>query len=293
MDEKTSHSKSLVLISDTTFYPIYFKQKLADDYTVTPLAASGFEITDLKYIFSDLVVIDEKPFGENLFRLITEIRRTNHYQDKPILVITGKLKKAHIDRLIKAGVNDFLREPLEDKEILDKLKNVGKYHEMSAKLHSLAGKMTPMSKEKTRSLKNRFLLNRYALDPIKKKLQEGGYISVLALCIDQENLLTEAIYEEMCHFVRAALASEDLLFALNLSHFLIILDETSAKKGLMIAERLKNDVLSRSFGDEQFTLSIGLCAQKRPPHTSINEMINDAKNAALKAKESGNCIKMG
>ncbi len=285
--------KSLVLITDTTYYPIYFKQKLSDLYSITPLAANDFEIKDLKYIFSDLVVIDDKAFGEGIFRLITEIRRTNHYQDKPILIITEKLKKTHIKRLIKAGANDFLREPLEDAEIQLKLKNVEKYQQMSAKLLHLAEKMSILPEEKTPTLKHRFLLNRYALDPIKKKIEQGSPLSILAISIDQEGHITETINEEMCHLIKTLLSPEDHLFALSINHLLLILDEASAKKGLMIAERVKHEVSSRSFNDRKFTLSIGLCMQKKPPYTSINEMINDAKNAALQAKKTGNCIKLG
>ena len=51
--------KSLALITDTTFYPIYFKKKLEEFYFITPLSSQDFELDDLKFVFADVIVIDD------------------------------------------------------------------------------------------------------------------------------------------------------------------------------------------------------------------------------------------
>lgn len=293
MSEENKPKKSLALITDTTYYPIYFKKKLDELYHITPLDAQGFTLEDLKFVFADVIVIDDKSFDSNIFKLLTQIRRMPNYHDKPIIIITAKLKKTHIDLLIKAGANDFIREPLEDKDVLDRLKNVEKYQVMSSKLHALAGKMTS-SKDTTSSLKDRFLLNKIALQPIYRTIKEGGYISVMFISVDQKQRLTEQGFDEMSNYLKLSLKDDDLLFALGSGIFLIICDNTAAKKGFMIAESLKNDVSSKEFstanGKEKFTLSIGIAAQKKPPYQDLKDMIRDAKNATIIAEEKGNQV---
>ena len=292
MPDNTS-SKTLGLITDTTFYPIYFKQKFEGLYHISPLSSKEFEIKDLKFLFADVIVIDDQFFGDGIFRLLTEIRRMSHYQDKPIIIITGKLRKTHIDRLIKAGANDFIREPIEDQDVLDRLKDVEKYQVMSAKLHSIAGKMTPLPISEG-SLKNRFLMNRDALAPIQKSIKEGGYLVAMSASIDQEHRLCDISYEEITNFIKMSIRKDDIFFAIGGGKFIVFFDNTSSKKGFMIAESLKDDVSSRSFrtntGEEKFTLSIGLAPQKKPPYIDVKEMINDARNAATRAKEMGNQV---
>lgn len=293
MLEDKDTKKSLALITNATYFPIYFKKKLDAIYHITPVDAQDFTLEDIKFIFADVIVIDDKPFGNEIFKLLTQIRRMPNYHDKPIIIITAKLKKSYIDLLIKAGANDFIREPLEDKDVLDRLKNVEKYHEMSSKLHTLAGKMTSSSEVHT-TLKDRFLLNKLALQPMHRTIKEGGYICVMFLSVDQKMRLTEEGFNDMTNHLKVSVRNDDLLFAIGHGVFLVMLDNTAAKKGFMIAQSLKDDVSSNKFsaqsGKEAFTLSIGMAAQTKPPYKDLSYMIRDAKNALTLAEKNGNQI---
>lgn len=284
---------TLVIISDTAYYPIFLRQSLSDTYHIYPLSASDFTMNQALGLSIDVIIIDDRSFGDEIFTLCREFRKRIHFHNLPILIITSKLRKAYIDRLIKAGANDFIREPLEKEDLLDKLQDVEKYRQIQGKLVGIHDTLAP-SKGLGSSLKNRFLLDRAAMTPIIKTINEGSPVCVIAIFIDQGDEIPPVLHEAINSFFKSQLRKGDLLYPLGHSNYLILLNQTSIRGAHLIAENMKEAISLNEFIDEdrpiKITLSIGIAGQKRPPYANINEMIIDAKNALMKAKEVGNQI---
>lgn len=285
---------TIAIISDTAYYPIFLRQYLGELYHIYPCQSSNFVINNILGVGIDVLIIDDRSFNHEIFSLCREFRKRVEFHNLPILIITSKLRTAYIDRLIKAGANDFIREPLEKEDVLTKLKDVEKYRQVQGKLvgikESLSHEKSPLT-----SLKTRFLLNRAPMERILKTLASGGPLCMVVMSIDQTNTLSNPLQERIDSFLKSQLRPNDLFYSLGQLKYLVMLDQTTIREGFLLAEQLKNALSLNEFTDEdgrviKLTLSIGIAGQKRPPYATINEMIKDAKKALLRAREVGNQI---
>lgn len=288
-------SQTLAIITDASYYPIYFKQKFGDLYYISPLSVTDFELKDLKFLYAHIIIIDDQAFGEDIFTLISHIRRMPHYHDKPILIITTKLKRAYIDRLIKAGANDILREPLVDEVVAKCLHDVEKRKKISEKLYTIATNMTSLSSSQTEEpIKQHFFFDKESMRPFQEAICNNAPLVTLVIEVDQLKLLNNEHHEALTALLKASFTPKDLFLVLGQGRYIAFLSAISSRKGFMIAQSLKDDVSSASLtsakGDVQVTLSIGLAAQKKPPYASLREMVVAARDACLIAKKEGNSV---
>jgi PleD family two-component response regulator len=282
---------TVVLISDTPFYPLFFKKHLGELYHFYLVSASTFRMEQVNNFSFALVVIDDSDLGENVFSLCREFRKRAEFSSIPILVITRQLKKAYLDRLILAGANDFIREPLDEEDLKERFTDVEKYRSLQGKLDGVSSHFFHFPGEDP-DLHTHYLVNKVALNPIITTIKEGGLLCVGMLSIDQSHRLGPGSSDEIGKFLKSQLRSNDILFSLGLGSYMFFLDQTSSKSGFLIAETLRDAIYFNKFevaGEmRSFTVSVGVAGQKRPPYESIKAMMMDAKTALMRAKAVGN-----
>jgi len=291
--DRTSVLPTAVIIASLPYYPLFFRHTLANFYHIFPIQSQEFTFSELENLTPAIIIIEDGYFKKTIFRLCREFRKRSQFHNTPILVITKHLKKSYTDKLIKSGANDFLIEPLEENDIIEQLKDFEKYKEMQKKLDTVVGNIGSF-KEASEYLKDRFLLNKQALIPIHRAIENKEYISVLFISTDQDHQLTNPLAEQITGKIKYCIRPTDFLMSLGEGNYLIILTKTTSKNSFYIAERIKDEVCLKRFDREKtrakFTLSIGMASQKKPPYQTLNEMLIDAKNALTRAQEVGNQI---
>jgi PleD family two-component response regulator len=282
---------TVVLISDSPFYPLFFRKHFYEKYHFYLVGASTFNITQVLGFSFALVIIDDSDLKDRVFSICREFRKRAEFSSIPLLVITRQLKKTYLDRLIKAGANDFIREPLDETDVKERLKDVEKYRSLQEKLDGVSSHFFHLPQEDP-DLNTHYLVNKLALDPILKRVKMGGLLCIGVVSIDQAHRLGLASSEEIGKFIRSQLRLNDVFFPLSLGSYMFFLDQTSSRSGFLIAETIRDGICFNKFeaGGEMrsFTVSIGLAGQKHPPYENINAMMIDAKNALIKAKSVGN-----
>lgn len=229
----------ILLISSDESKITFFKRALKDSfYFITALeGTAGKEL--LKNMLVDLIILDGKL--NDVFSLASEIRKISGCAEIPLLLLTNILKKTFLDQAFKAGINDFLNEPLDAEEIYQRLSVVLKARSVQKKTRSVASQLkTPVVAEPHEPIHKGFVFN---ADMFK------GPKPLTILMID-----TEATPPVLPGFLKRHLRGLDTLVPQGKNKFLILLPKTSERAGIAIADTVKRDADK----DLELNLSIGI-----------------------------------
>ena len=255
----------------------------------------------------DCVIIDEKTPSIPLVTFCKKIRALKTYENLPILIITGQLKKSFANEMISAGANDFLREPLDQDEFFLRLQMMEERRSTEKKtipliyhLHRKEGEITP--------LKERILLDNRAAKMISEAINQGHSISLVMLEIDQYENIARTEGEEIANFLYSAfhahlekqIRHQDLLFRQKEGKFIIVLPKTSGRAAFFIAENIEETLETELFSinekEIKVTVSMGIAnlegnkkIEKSSPY-NLNRLLDAAMLCLLEAKQTGNTI---
>ena len=227
----------------------------------------------------DVTIIDgslEKPF-----EISSEIKQKLLKRTAPILLITGKLKRAYIQRLAAAGANGFIREPLEEQDLIERIQEAEKFQTLGKKLEEVADTAlhTP---SKTGDITQKLFLDKSLLEPFYATIKMGKPISLLAIAIEYSDK-HEFTEQQITQIINRIINPSDLLIPLSHGKYALILNHTQPKEALFLAETLR-DVITHTL---HISIAIGITSQKKPPYANIHDMIFDAKKALLTAEQKG------
>lgn len=277
---KENHA-TLLLITNSTYYPIFFRHYLPNYYTAVSSASFTFE--DLELIKPTCIIIDDQPFKETIFELCIQLRKRKAFQHTPLLIITGKLKRVYIQRLAGAGVNGFIREPLEEQDLVERIQDAEKFQNLGKKLGGVADTAlhTP-SPQTLGSTMQKLFLDKGHLEPFYATIKAGKPISLLAISVEYSDK-HEFTEQQITQIIKCVINPVDLLIPLSHGKYVLILNHTPPKEALFIAETLR-DVIVHTL---HISITIGIASQKKPPYANIHDMIFDAKKALLTAEQKG------
>lgn len=72
----------------------------------------------------DLLLLDWNMPRLNGLELVQKLRSMDEYQKLPIIMITSEAAKYNVIEAVKAGVNDYLIKPIQDKDLMKKIEQV-------------------------------------------------------------------------------------------------------------------------------------------------------------------------
>ncbi|MBN2617861.1 MAG: response regulator [Spirochaetales bacterium] len=82
----------------------------------------AFNILEREHV--DLLLVDWNMPHLNGLDLVKELRILPKYKNLPIIMITSEAAKYNVIEAVKAGVNDYLVKPVDDKKLLLKIEQV-------------------------------------------------------------------------------------------------------------------------------------------------------------------------
>lgn len=269
---------TLLLITDSSFYPIFFRHHLTD-YQIVVVHPDAC----MDGVKPNFIVIDDQRVKHSILDLCSHLR--NAFHNVPILVITAQLKKSYATELTNVGVNGFIREPLEKGDLFEQLEKAKHYRVLEEKMDVLADTISEHST--SLDLRQKIVLNKNLLDPIYETLKRQKPLSLIALAVDDSDT-HEFTDKHITETIKRIIEKKDPLFSLGHGKYLLILDHTPLREAIFIAETLK-DVITHTM---HIAVSMGIASQKKPPYANIHDMIGDAKKALLEAQKRGTIIEI-
>ena len=94
-----------------------------EGYEVTP-AFSGEDCLSLAQQQDfDLVLMDISLPGIDGKEATQRLRQTDSYRDKPIIALTAHAIKGEDEEIMQSGVNELITKPLDEEQLLERLKS--------------------------------------------------------------------------------------------------------------------------------------------------------------------------
>ncbi len=246
-----------------------------------------------------IVLIDSDMPGISGYELCRGIRK-NHGNSVYIILRTTKEDLFSRELAADEGADDFLIEPVNDKEILARVETGRKMKQLQEKLDE-TGKALAML-EVTDSLTGVYNKRRTD-DEIDREMERARRyarpLSILLVDIDGFRSLNEAhgraagdrTLEEIARVLRLSTRATDSVGRYGAEEFAVILPETEQEKAMGAAEKLRKIIAQTAIaaGDKSVhvTVSIGVATFVENNYASVGEFSAAANQALAQAKAAG------
>ena len=258
----------------------------------------------------DFLIFDEKIAGDQLEPFLEKVHQLNEYEKLPVLMITRSLKKAFVNQMREKGVLAFIREPLDEQEILSSLRKCDPKAQMEQKVSNMSLRIPNVSFDPELDFKTRYLLNDQASAKIKMILKEKETLSLLMLELEDFHEMMKTTSPQIASDalnqvdtkIEETIRPQDMMLSLGGGKYMIILPKTSNAAAMVMAEDLQNgiEMMPIKLGDTfaHMRLLIGVANRKLEDMEENNQsieqldrLVNVAKGHLIESKHSGGQIK--
>ena len=246
-----------------------------------------------------IVVVDADMPNVSGYQLCSQIRQA-HGSDLYLILRTTKDELFSRELNVDDGADDFLIEPLTDKEILARVETGRKMKELQQKLIetnkslALLETMDPLTGACNK---------KQAESEIRREMERsrryGAPVSLVLLNIDGFRLLNDKlgraagdrVLEELARILKLSTRTTDTVGRYGGEEFALVLPETSIEKAIGAAEKIRRVIEQTAIavGDKtvHITVSCGVVAFENNNFASMDDLVAAAKEAVAKAKTNG------
>lgn len=283
-----------ILIVDDSETSILYLQMILRDYEVI-FALNGKEMWErLNESSPSLILMDVMLPDVNGYELVQQLSKTEKYKDIPIIFQTAKSSSDDLEKGFESGAIDYIRKPVDKKELKARVKSVLKIKELENQLYlkSITDYLT--------GIYNR----RYFFEIAAKHLQFcqslGKNLSIALLDVDFFKKINDTYGHDAGDFVLKKFAEiigltkrpKDILARYGGEEFILLFFETDKKDALEILLSIQNAIVNEVilFNEMEIkcTFSCGLVGlQEFAGNLRIDDLIRDADKRMYIAKQTG------
>lgn len=283
-----------ILIVDDSETSILYLQMILRDYEVI-FALNGKEMWErLNESSPSLILMDVMLPDVNGYELVQQLSKTEKYKDIPIIFQTAKSSSDDLEKGFESGAIDYIRKPVDKKELKARVKSVLKIKELENQLYlkSITDYLT--------GIYNR----RYFFEIAAKHLQFcqslGKNLSIALLDVDFFKKINDTYGHDAGDFVLKKFAEiigltkrpKDILARYGGEEFILLFFETDKKDALEILLSIQNAIVNEVilFNEMEIkcTFSCGLVdLQEFAGNLRIDDLIRDADKRMYIAKQTG------
>jgi diguanylate cyclase (GGDEF)-like protein len=306
---KANYSFPVMLVITSDKKKVTFlKRTLRDSFYVIE-AISGQDGLDwFKNTAIDCIILDEKVEDIPPLEFCKKVRKTKDLAEIPIILITSNLKKSFIFQALNEGVTDFLRPPLDELEVNQRIAVAVKSLEVQKKMSTLAGALKKTKTQEHTTLEARFLLNELILKQITAARKKDLPLALLLVEVDEYPDLhkkwsapvLEEVLGQLSALIGKKIRTQDHLYSLGVGKFLILFPKTSKTAAIEIAKTIQIEVASTLFETKKVSLSLTVsmgmvsfetaAAKEQDAYDQFDRILTRVHGALEKAKETGNKI---
>ncbi len=291
---------TLLLISDNPSIQQWLKKHLEGQFYIIDAARKALALEIAQYAELNFIILDSHFEECDPLELSKELRQINTVT--PILLITGRLKKAFRDAALDAGITDFLNDQLAIEELETRIATGRKAAVSRIKTTELSSHIKGIQTPTTQDFfKNKVLLNEKALRLLADMKKQKDSIVLLLVRIDhfQEMLTnvglieTEELLLPLSNRFHRTLRPNDLLIPSSNGLFIVLLPHTTIEESNKIAEQLRRIAQQEPFLLHQQALHLTISIAISPLEASEKEykrMLAHATKALHQSQTMTNII---
>jgi len=234
-------------------------------------------------------------------RLCSQIRSLERTRNIPILALAEANNGAQLARGLEIGVNDYLTRPIDNNELLARVRTQIKKRRYTERLRdNVQMSIEAAITDGLTGLFNRRYMETHLGTLVEQSAARGKPITVLVVDIDYFKAINDGyghdagddVLREFSLRIRKAIRNIDLACRYGGEEFVIVMPETDMAVATMVAERMRRRIASEPFTVEQgkrsieVTISIGISALSDPSDTAAT-ILKRADQALYRAKRDG------
>lgn len=236
------------------------------------------------------------------FEVIAETRRRSRRQATWLMLMSGAADLEKIEMAHKSGVDDFLLKPINETDLLVRLRTAERIRHL---YHELQGQMDAVrfhaSHDGLTGLFNREAVTRLLFQETDRAQRMRTPLTLMLVDLDRFSEINsefgyktgDDVLREFGQRVRRYLRSYDVLGRCGEDEFLVGLPGCKIDQAVIMAERLQNTALARPYHIHRdvlnVTASIGLATSRgRSPLIVLREAERSLGNAKLAGR---NCVR--
>jgi len=240
----------------------------------------------------DMILVDYRMPDINGLELIRIVRENPDKSGVPIVMVTAVNDKDVRWAALGAGANDFLSKPIDEMELIIRVRNM-----LSLRSYALDLKHLATIDALTSVFNRRYFLEQ-AEKEMKRTRRYKSPLTVLMLDVDKFKQVNDTyghacgdtVLTKLANICIAELRDIDFIGRLGGEEFSVCLTETTLDDALLVAERLRksveNTVIRAGTDEINVTVSIGL-TEISDADQKFSCALNRADQALYSAKEQG------
>jgi two-component system cell cycle response regulator len=246
---------------------------------------SAENIKDYEALNPGVIIVEDVPDIKDVL-MVTKFKH-------PILFIGETFKGA----TVRAVAFDYIKTPVDNQELLVRVKNMLKIRELRDKLKTLS------TTDELTGLHNRRYLQERMEQEISRAKRYGNALSVLLFDLDFFKVVNDiygyewgdVLLRSIADKLKQLIRKEDILTRYGDEEFIVVLPNTTEDNAFLFAERFRKDIEKMEFipaGEEErhpITISGGISTFPCLPDTEedANTIIRYAEHALYNAKKRG------
>jgi two-component system cell cycle response regulator len=249
----------------------------------------------------DLVIVSLGLKNFDGLRLCSQIRSLERTRNIPILAITEADNGARLARGLEIGVNDYLLRPVDQNEMLARVRTQIKKRRYTERLRDNVQTSIELAiTDGLTGLFNRRYMETHLGTLVEQAATRNKPIAVLVVDIDYFKAINDGhghdagddVLREFALRIRKAIRNIDLACRYGGEEFVIVMPETDMAVATIVAERLRRRIASEPFVIEQgarsleVTISIGIAAPSGAGDNAAT-ILKRADQALYRAKRDG------
>jgi two-component system cell cycle response regulator len=290
IDDDLIEKNRIKKILESLYYKVTFYNLNADE-------------SQLKDKEFDIILISSVLDQVDSIRLILKIRNIVTFRKTPVIHLIPSGNSYLIAKSLELGMDDYLLTPIEQSELLARVKNNIRYkvyHDLLKQNYQKS--LSESIIDSLTKLYNRRFFDEHIDKMIEDSKAKQSPLCLLALDIDHFKQINDKpgwghpIGDEVLRAVsleiKNSLRSIDLLARYGGEEFIVVMPSTSIEDAKIVAERIRKNVekkvieISASPGFAKCTISIGLAIMNKD-YFSAEELKKRADFSLYKAKELG------
>ncbi len=302
--------KTALVISNDPGKSYFFKKELKGIYSILEVENEEEGLQWIKTTDIEIILLDYLSIEGSLAAFCSETKALVFPKIIPILLISPMIKKSFAEDAIKAGVSDFLHEPLHAEELHERIAVQLAPPFLNKKVKNIRNKIRQASliPKNAALLLDRTLIRDTTLKKIVETKKTDTPLSVFTIHLDSLKKLQKEvgeqgvfeITEQLETLLKLNLRQKDFLITESPGQYLLLLPRTSPTAGKIIAEEIRRTIsstpLATSTTDILVTVSIGIISFGKELSTSAEAFdkfefcLEKVKKSLPKTGSPGNII---
>ncbi len=287
-------NKKILIVDDNYLNNRLLTDILEDENYTVYSTESGLAVLEMaSRIKPDVILLDIVMPGMDGFEVCKLLKSDFDLKDIPVIMVTSKTEGNDVKNALELGAFDYIKKPIDEIEIIARIKSALRLKENQDKLKELA------IKDGLTGLYNHVTLIELFEKELARQRRNNESISFAMIDIDYFKEINDTyghiagniILKEVSNILRNSVRSSDIVGRYGGEEFSLVLLDADKQSAFLLCERIRKKIEDYSFSIRskliKITVSIGVFFKDSKDNTTGTDIIQKADEELYKAKNGG------